>query len=42
MESDEPCLEWAPYLPGTMTMEYPVPSRNESLGTRTYCMPELE
>jgi len=40
MEFDEPCLEWAPYMPGTTVQEYPVLSWNVPLGTDTYCSPE--
>jgi len=42
MEFDEPCLEWVPYMPGTMVQEYPMLSRNVPLGTMTHCTPEQE
>ena len=40
MDIDEPCLEWVPYMLGTMVKKYPVLSRNVPLGTGTYYMPK--
>ena len=42
MGLDEPYLEWVSYMRRTMIKEYLVLSRNVSLSTKTYCMPELE
>ena len=42
MEFDEPCLEWAPYMPATTVQEYLALNQNVPLGTGTYCTPKQD